>query len=213
MKLFFNSTLALAVAYSTVSICALDTSKYEANPRFYKAVVDSDGKAAEQALKDGAGVNYPETRGLPTLTALVIQEDKPVEALELARLLIQKGVNLDAQMPDGVTALHAAVMRQDVPFVRLLVAAGANTNAEMIEGKYTPLMVLLMMPGWKSMEILELLLAHGADVTKRNAEGANAIHLAVIRGDKEPLARVVDALAKKVGIATAEEHSPVLCEK
>ena len=58
----------------------------------------------------------------------------------------------------GETALHTAVLRDHIPCARLLLAAGANVNQQDVDGS-------VPLANVASEEMLDLLLAHGADPT------------------------------------------------
>jgi ankyrin repeat protein len=48
--------------------------------------------------------------------------------LKTVRALIKEAVDLNAQQPDGMTALHWAVQRRDLPIIDALLAAGAKVD-------------------------------------------------------------------------------------
>lgn len=88
------------------------------------------------------------------------------DQVAVLELLLDRGANVDAQRPDGWTALHEAVGRQSVNAVEMLVARRAKVNLKAQYG-YTP----LKMSGWfradgwtraEAEKIRDLLLAHGA---------------------------------------------------
>lgn len=56
------------------------------------------------------------------------------ENLELCKLLIDYGVNINAPQMQNVTALHSAAHRGNLKLVKLLVENGANSKLEMDNG-------------------------------------------------------------------------------
>jgi ankyrin repeat protein len=58
--------------------------------------------------------------------------------VDVIRLLLEKGANVNAQDKDRWTPLHWPAVRRDVDVVRLLLEKGANVNAQEKDG-WTPL--------------------------------------------------------------------------
>jgi ankyrin repeat protein len=75
-------------------------------------------------------------------------------------------------------AVHAG--HADV--VRALLAAGARTSVRDTATEDTPLHVAA---GQKDLEIVRLLLQHGAEARCRNLEGQRAVDVALLRGHRE----------------------------
>jgi uncharacterized protein len=92
--------------------------------------------AAEALLAAGADVNLASRESLKVTP---LQSAAAGRRLEIARLLIDHGANVNAIQPDvGFTALHEVASNGDIEFAKLLLEHGANINAKMAEGK-TPL--------------------------------------------------------------------------
>ncbi len=54
---------------------------------------------------------------------------------EVVKLLLDKGVKLDLQVPTGPTALIIASAHGNTEIVKLLLGKGANTELKTVEGK------------------------------------------------------------------------------
>jgi uncharacterized protein len=80
---------------------------------------------------------------------------------------------------DGMTPLHWAVYRDDVPAVRSLLAGGADVKAPTRIGATTPLS-LACTTG--DATVIELLVKAGADVNAATADGATPLMLAAASG-------------------------------
>lgn len=102
----------------------------------------------------------------PLLTHAVLAGD-----MELINLLIQQGINLNAQDSVGGTALMYAVERKNSEITELLVKAGADVNLKSKEG-CTALIWAVMNDDLASVK---LLIEHGADVTTRTDIGTGAL--------------------------------------
>jgi uncharacterized protein len=83
---------------------------------------------------------------------------------------------------DGMTPLHWAVYRDDVPLVRSLLASGANVKAVTRVGAITPL-ALACTNG--DAAVIELLLKAGADVNIPSTDGATPLMLAAASGSAD----------------------------
>ena len=60
---------------------------------------------------------------------------------EAVRALLKQGADVNAALPDGMTALHWAATRGDAQLAEMLLYAGASTKAVTRIGAYTPLHV------------------------------------------------------------------------
>lgn len=110
--------------------------------------------------------------------------------LDIAKLLIAKGVDVNARDDDGRgnSALICAVWRADVPMLRLLLKHGADANVG--NSNWTPLMTAAWTMGSSRREgkkdfltIIKLLLANGAKVNTRDRVGQTALSLAAAVGN------------------------------
>jgi ankyrin repeat protein len=88
-----------------------------------------------------------------------------------ALALIQQKANVNAAEPDGTTALHWAVEREDFELVDRLIKAGANVNARNDYGS-TPMSEAAISG---NTAIMDRLLKAGADVESPNGDGQTAL--------------------------------------
>ena len=92
--------------------------------------------AVEALLSAGADVNLASRESMKVTP---LQSAAASRRLEIARILIAHGANVNTSQPDtGFTALHEAASNGDIEFAKLLLEQGANINAKMTDGK-TPL--------------------------------------------------------------------------
>jgi ankyrin repeat protein len=132
------------------------------------------------------------------------------------RSLLDRGEDPDRAQPDGMTALHWAVYRDDLDTARILLGAKANVRAINRHG-VTPLS-LACMNG--NAALVELLLERGADPNTVLLGGESALMTAARTGKIGPvkalLARGADANAKErrgqtaLMWASAEGHVEVV---
>jgi ankyrin repeat protein len=88
------------------------------------------------------------------------------------------------KIPNKIMALHIASSNCNVELVRVLTQHGARADATG-PGEFTPLHNLISRdhgPQVDKLEILELLIAAGADVNARNEQGLTPLYSAVFRG-------------------------------
>src|SRR5262245_50072468 len=120
---------------------------------------------------------------------------------EAVRALLKQGADVNAAMPDGMTALHWAAVRGDAELAEMLLYAGASTKAVTRIGAYTPLHVASREG---NANVAKLLLEKGAEVDARTSNSAvTALHLAAASGNLE-LARVLIDYKADVNAREAE---------
>ena len=95
----------------------------------------------------------------------------------IVTLLIHKAVNVNIKDNNAFTALHFAVQSGDPLIVRMLLEAGAETNAQNRFGN-NPIM---LGDNLTPICIFEDLLKHGADPHQRNNFGVSAIDAFISR--------------------------------
>ncbi len=96
--------------------------------------------------------------------------------VEAAQLLIERGaqINSPSRNPQQVMPLHSSVAGQHFALSHLLIENGADVNTAQ-EGGFTPLLEAAQNG---QREMIDLLLAHGADNHARTNDGQSAVDLA-----------------------------------
>jgi ankyrin repeat protein len=96
--------------------------------------------------------------------------------LQIIRLLLDKGANVNAKNIAGLTPLHTAVLRRGEPAaVELLIARGAAVNAVADQQGWIPLHGAA---GSGRLDLVDILLAHGADRTAKDGRGLTPAQVA-----------------------------------
>jgi Ankyrin repeats (3 copies)/Ankyrin repeats (many copies) len=96
----------------------------------------------------------------------------PSGSLEVARLLIEHGADMEARDRHGNTPLHEASKSESVEIARLLIEHGAATTVLSDDG-LTP---LHQVSRAGNVEIAHLLVEHGADVAAQDKCGTTPLH-------------------------------------
>ena len=145
--------------------------------------------AAKLLLENGADANAENRRGATPL--LYVCDPRPMSGgtwdqqkqAELIGLLIQHGAKLQQVDRGGASALHRAVRARSPAAVRELLKAGARVDARLNKGGSTPLHLAVQSTGAggtagalsEQLEIIGLLLQHGADPGARDGRGRSPI--------------------------------------
>ena len=100
-------------------------------------------------------------------------------SVELVRWLADRGGDVRATPTGGASALHKAVENGDVDMVQALIELGADVHAVTYDG-LTPIQSIFEYEYAPDVHvpIVEVLLAHGADPTQRDADGKSLLDYA-----------------------------------
>ncbi|KAH7025755.1 ankyrin repeat-containing domain protein [Microdochium trichocladiopsis] len=151
----------------------------------FTAVLFDHLERAEDLLEHGADVSTTDINDRTPLYTAVIQGYS-----RMIKLLCASGAYVDIKDKNGQTPLHYAISHGRSEVAETLLAAGADTN--LVSKGETP---LCRATSKCNLQIIDLLLRHGADVAvpSPNYGGALAIHLAAIGPSAEVLKRLLEA--------------------
>jgi ankyrin repeat protein len=105
------------------------------------------------------------------------------------RSLLKDGADVNSAQGDGMTALHWAAMKGDVPLAEMLLYAGANVKATTRLGAYTPL-TLAAKSGDAAM--IAALIKGGADAKAATSTGVTPLMLAAASGSADAVKVLLD---------------------
>ena len=142
-------------------------------------VFGADEDFARLLIQRGAQLNLQDRDGWsPLLKAVSLWADQP----KLISHLIARGADVNAHLKDGRTALMLAARLGKDDRMTVLIDKGADVNAADEQGE-TALTVATLV-GWDdgSLQMIKLLLAHGANPNHSDLKGQTAADLAMEAG-------------------------------
>jgi ankyrin repeat protein len=143
-----------------------------------EALIYQNPACALLLLERGANVHLDDhfPHGTP-LMAAISDSGRGQEAIEVVRLLLAKGVDVNRANANGSTPLIWAAEAGNVDLARELIAHGANVNAQDGFGQTA----LILATQHKYEGIVRLLLAHNASVSIGKGRFGNALQTAKTR--------------------------------
>ena len=122
------------------------------------AAANGDADIAEVLIYAGANLEAVTRLGQHTALHVAARSGRPA----VVRLLAASGANPNARSSTGVTPLHLAAQTGIVEGVRALLEKGAEIDARESSWDQT---ALIFAASWNHVDVIELLLEHGADVS------------------------------------------------
>lgn len=140
-------------------------------------VLNPNIETAQWLIKMGADVNKGKLKDYYMIAAAG-ENNK-----EMAELLIANGLDIDTANPDAETALDRAVIDNNTEAVKWLFELGAK----MEKGKHSKWYPLIAVRDYNNKEMLEILIANGADLNVKNDQGKTPLDYAKSKEIKELL--------------------------
>lgn len=141
--------------------------------------------------------NIRNTRGATPLMYIAelsfARKDASVDAYAIAKVLIDKGADVNAQDVNGRTALSRAVNEEDDAMISLLLKAGARVDL-VDKQKRTDLHSACMAKNHNPAVVAALLSAAAtASIDRRDRSGRTALHMAIANGNVALVKTLLDA--------------------
>jgi len=175
--------------------------------------------------------NENATRDLPLHTAAITGN------VEVARLLLEAGADVDGGDSDESTPLHVAALQRQPDMVDFLISRGADVNRRDRNGAYalsfalaggdslvvrhildagadlnfispTGTRLMHFASGRGRWEVVDLLLARGDDVNQGDFAGRTPLHTAAYARDPQRVARLIE-LGARVAVADTTGGTPL----
>ncbi|MFA5927822.1 MAG: ankyrin repeat domain-containing protein [Candidatus Margulisiibacteriota bacterium] len=160
------------------------------------AVKNNDVALTERLIALGAEINALDGNNNTAFYYCAYTSKRaPQGSAEIARILLDKGVNIDQRFEYEQTLLIEAAKNNCLDLVQLLLARGAQVNLKRDHG-WTALM---MAASYGRTEMVRLLLQNGADVNAVNDEGKTALQCTfrLDEQDKAAVSKVLKAAGGK----------------
>lgn len=164
--------LTVAATFCAISLSA--QSQNEAQQSLIQAVQRNDTATLARLVASGANPNAKDADGVPVLMLATLFADA-----SCVERLLNLGAEPNQTDSVGATALMWAV--PDVAKARVLIAHGANVNARSSNLGRTALLIAAAYPG--TADLLDLLLARGADLRATDTAGNSAVAMAMLSAD------------------------------
>lgn len=168
MRLFFRFVVYLAV------VTGFSASHAGAYEDFFKALEFDDERVVANLLQRGFDPNSRSPKGQPALLAAIGAGSSKVTE----QLMRQPGLQLDQRNDHQETALMMAALRGQKAWAQRLLELGAQVNHD----GWTPLHYAAAGPD--SAPVVELLLAHGAQVDAKSPNGTTPLMMAARYGSE-----------------------------
>ena len=146
-------------------------------PAYFDAALNGGIEVVQKAIEDGVDI---ESRNENGYTALMLAGYNGHS--HIIKLLIENGAVIDAVDGLNRTALMFASTGPFAPAVEVLINAGADVNAIDSHENWTPVMFAA---GEGQLEVIKLLVANGADLSKVDTDGESALDFANANGHSE----------------------------
>jgi ankyrin repeat protein len=137
------------------------------------AIERRDSKAVRAIIRQSPGLIAYRGHGDRKLIHIAYNSG----SMEVLRVLLKSGVELDARDSIGNTVLHSACINGDIRLVKTLLSLGASVNNRNSVGE-TPLSAAC---AWGHSQVVELLLAQGANPNTRDRGGGTPLDWAMTR--------------------------------
>ena len=188
--------------HACIFLAALTLFANASAGELHDAAKENDVASVEQLLAEGVDVNEQESQLNKTALDFAAYRGH----MEIARLLVQRGANVNAKDKTKVTPLHSAALAGQEAMAEFLISKGANIDARAGLGD-TPLAVACLR-GHEA--VADVLLRAGADANLPNNTGKSPLHLAAAKGHVEIIRQLLAGGAQVDAGDKPNNNTPLL---
>jgi ankyrin repeat protein len=161
----------------------------------------------QQLVEHGADINARSALGNTPLIAAAAHPDN----LSVVKLLLNRGADLHAQNGNGVTALTSAVVASDADTVKFLLDQGCKPGEVKNLFGAADNSLLQLAAQYGNQEIVEMLLAQGADVNAADPNFAgHALNYALLSEKPDVARRLIEAGADLKACSPVGKVPPIV---
>ncbi|KAF5537760.1 ankyrin 1 [Fusarium mexicanum] len=194
-----DTALRMAIQNRRLDLCKMllesnadpDLTPDKANTPLIQAISEGDLDIVKLLIENKATIDKreapPDDGWSRTPMQVAVDWNRP----EIVQYLLEKGADPDARDSDGIPVIGSAVSGGHINMVQWLVDANADVNVSYYDNKVTPLHEACPHP-----EIVRLLLEHGADINKGNADSRTALNLAICANNLATVQVLLEAKTK-----------------
>ena len=182
MKLATGMTMVCLTGAVAIVAAGLSAQSNDVQA-LHDAIQRNDTAVVSRLISGGANPNVKDADGVPALMLATLFSDAAC-----VEQLLKSGA--DPNLPDtnGATALMWAI--PDREKARVLIEHGANLNSRSTNLGRTPLLIAAASPG--TVDLLNLLLARGADLRAKDTAGNTALAMAMRTADVDVFRFLID---------------------
>ena len=162
--------------------------------------------------KSGIDLNTPIDMGKeydledPDETNILFYAIRSQASIEAIEILLEYGVDLEIIDEDGLSAIDVAIKFKREDVIQFCIDKGMDVNTSHRKSGITP---ILLAACFNNTSIVELLLAHGADINSQDKGGLSTKDYAKKLGQKKMLAFLEERGAKHNLYKEEHTHNPV----
>ncbi|KAF5686699.1 ankyrin protein 1 [Fusarium denticulatum] len=156
-----------------------------------QAISEGDLDIVKMLIEHKATVDKREAPPSDGLSRTPLQVAVDWNRPDIVQYLLEKGADPDARDSDGIPVIGSAVSGGHINMVQWLGDANADVNVICLDSKITPLHEAYPHP-----EIVRLLLEHGADINKGNADSRTALNFAISKNSLATVQVLLEAKTK-----------------
>ncbi len=156
------------------------------------AVAKKDRETIKLLIEKGASVNARNNMGDTAFTTAAKNGD-----IETIKILISKGVSVNIKDGNGNTILIEAINRNNDDMVKFLLENGASVNVRDMWMSKKKSALMLAVENYMPIEIIEMMVAKGAELNIRGDDGNTVLMIAVQRNNLAAVKLLVEKGAEK----------------
>ena len=177
--------------------------------KLHRAAIKGLADEVAALLDSGLGINDIEDMVPSALGSTPLHLAVKEKHVNVVKLLIARGADLDATSDEGFTALEVALFSGAFDIAKLLWKGGADPNLVPDKRPVTMLQSAASHAHARNVVIARWLLSHGALVDKQGHNGCTALHLAAWSGSVQ-MVKILLANGASKALATCRGNLDAL---